>query len=232
MVEKTKLTGVGIIALTSPFRWIVAMGAIYLIASGSIGILRAWAYIGVYTAGSLVSCVLLVKKVPGLLNQRGKIQEGTNKLDKCLILIYFLFAIVVTPLIAGLDYRFGISPLPFYFLYIGIGLYFVSLVFSIWPMLHNPFFEGTVRIQKNRDQKVIESGPYSIVGHPGYLGMLIGSLPLPFVFGSLLSFIPVSVMISLVFIRTYYEDRVLQGGLEGYTRYCQRIKYRLIPLVW
>ncbi len=232
MVEKTKLTRAGIIALTSPFRWIVAMGTIYLIASGSIDILRAWAYIGVYIAGSLVSGILLVKKVPGLLNQRGKIQEGTNKFDKCLILIYFLFAIVVTPLIAGLDYRFGISPLPFYFLYIGIGLYFVSLVFSIWPMFHNPFFEGTVRIQKDRDQKVIESGPYSIVRHPGYLGMLIGSLPLPFVFGSLLSFMPVSIMISLVFIRTYYEDRVLQGGLEGYTGYCQRTKYRLIPLVW
>jgi protein-S-isoprenylcysteine O-methyltransferase Ste14 len=99
-------------------------------------------------------------------------------------------------------------------------------------MLYNPFFEGTVRIQKDRDQKVIESRPYSIVRHPGYLGMLIGSLPLPFVFGSLLSFIPVSIMISLVFIRTYYEDRVLQGGLEGYTGYCQKIKYRLIPLVW
>ncbi len=99
-------------------------------------------------------------------------------------------------------------------------------------MFHNPFFEGTVRIQKDRDQKVIESGPYSIVRHPGYLGMLIGSLPLPFVFGSLLSFMPVSIMISLVFIRTYYEDRVLQGGLEGYMGYCQRTKYRLIPLVW
>ena len=53
MVEKTKLTRAGIIALTSPFRWIVAMGTIYLIASGSIDILRAWAYIGVYIAGSL-----------------------------------------------------------------------------------------------------------------------------------------------------------------------------------
>lgn len=232
MAGKTKLTMVGINALTSPFRWIIVTGIIYFIASGSIDILRAWAYIGVYIVGSLVGGILLVKKVPELLNQRGKIQEGTNKLDKIVILTYFLFTIVVTPLMAGLDYRFGISTLPFSFLFIGIGLYFLSVIFSTWPMFHNPFFEGTVRIQKDRGHKVIESGPYSIVRHPGYLGMLIGSLPLPFAFGSLLSFAPVCIMISLVFIRTYHEDKVLQSELEGYKKYVQKVKYRLIPLVW
>lgn len=129
MVEKTKLTRVGINALTSPFRWIVVTGIVYLIASGSIDILRAWAYIGVYIGGSLVSGILLVKKVPGLLNQRGKIQEGTNKLDKGLILTYFLFAIVFTPLTAGLDYRFGISQL--FFIYWHRALFCIARFFNM-----------------------------------------------------------------------------------------------------
>lgn len=232
MTKQTKLTRTGINAFTSPFRWIIVTGIIYFIASGRIDILRAWLYIGVYIVGSLINSLLFMKKVPELLNQRGKMQDGTKKWDKIVIVTYFLFAIVVTPLIAGLDYRFDIFPLPFNLVYIGLGLYVISDVLSIWPMLHNPFFEGTVRIQKDKGHKVIETGPYSIIRHPGYLGMLLGSLPIPFAFGSVLSFIPVIIMVLLVFIRTYYEDKTLMIELEGYKEYSQKVRYRLIPLIW
>ena len=215
MSEKTKLTKTGINAIASPFRWIIVTGIIYFIASGTIEIIRVWLYIGFYIIGSLVSIILLIKKTPELLNQRGKMQEGTKKWDKIIILTYFLFAIIITPLVAGLDFRFEISSLPFYLTYIGIGLYLLSLIFSIWPMLHNPFFEGTVRIQKDKGHKVVTTGPYHIVRHPGYFGMLLGSLPVPFAFGSIYSFIPVSIMILIVFIRTFYEDKTLQNELEG-----------------
>ncbi|MEA1886564.1 MAG: isoprenylcysteine carboxylmethyltransferase family protein [Bacteroidota bacterium] len=232
MFNKIKFSRAGINALTSPFRWIIVTGIFYFIASGRIDILRAWIYIGVYIFGSLISGFILMKKAPELLNQRGKMQKGTEKKDKIVIITYFLFAIVITPVIAGLDYRFDIFSLPFNLLYLGIGLYVISAILSVWPMLHNPFFEGTVRIQKDRGHKIIESGPYSIVRHPGYLGMLIGSLPLPFAFGSVLSFVPVGIMISLVLIRTYYEDKTLRTELEGYKDYSQKVKYRLIPLLW
>lgn len=232
MNKQSILTRTGINALTSPFRWIIVTGIIYFIASGRIDILRAWLYIGVYFAGSIITSFIFIKKVPELLNQRGKMQEGTKTWDKIVIVTYFIFAIVVTPLIAGLDYRFGIFPLPFNLVYIGLGLYVISDVFSIWPMLHNPFFEGTVRIQKDKGHKVIDTGPYSIIRHPGYLGMLLGSLPIPFAFGSALSFIPVIIMVLLVFIRTYYEDKTLMIELEGYKEYSQKVRYRLIPLIW
>ena len=102
MTKQTKLTRTGINAFTSPFRWIIVTGIIYFIASGRIDILRAWLYIGVYIVGSLINSLLFMKKVPELLNQRGKMQDGTKKWDKIVIVTYFLFAIVVTPLIAGL----------------------------------------------------------------------------------------------------------------------------------
>lgn len=232
MVVKTKLTKTGINAITSPFRWIIVTGIIYFIASGRINKIRVWMYIGFYIIGSLIGNIILIKKTPELLNQRGKIQEGTKIIDKIIIFTYFIFAIVITPLVAGLDSRYKISSLPFHFIYIGIIFYLLSLFFSVWSMLHNPFFEGTVRIQKDKNHRVISTGPYKIVRHPGYFGMILGSLPIPFSFGSICSFIPVSIMILLVFIRTIYEDKTLQNELEGYKEYCLKVKFRLIPFLW
>lgn len=139
-----------------------------------------------------------------------------------MILTYFLFVIIIIPLVAGLDSRFEISTLPFHFTYIGLGFYFLSLLFSIWPMLLNSFFGETVRIQNDKDHKVVATGPYRNVRHPGYLDMLVCSLPIPFAFGSIYSFIPVSIMILLVFLKTYFEDETLQNELEGYKEYCQK----------
>ena len=232
MTMRTKLTKTGMNALTSPFQWIIVTGIVYFVASGRIDAWRAWLYIGVYLVGSFISGFLLLKKVPGLLNQRGKIQEGTKKWDMLVILMYFLLAIVVTPLIAGLDERFAISPLSFPLAYVGLGLYVLSVFLSIWPMPHNPFFEGTVRIQKESGHKVIQTGPYRLVRHPGYLGMLFGSLPIPFAFGSALSLVPAGVMVLLVLIRTYCEDRTLMTELEGYREYSRKVRYRLIPWIW
>lgn len=231
-MEKQKLNRAGIIAITAPFRWLVITAFFFFIASGRIDIIRAWIYIGCYFIGFLVSSYIFIKKVPGLANERGKIKQGTKNWDTAIVLLYFLLGIVITPVVAGFDIRFNISTLPFDFLYLGIGLYIISLVMSIWPMLYNPFFEGTVRIQIDRNQSVINTGPYKGIRHPGYVGMIIGSLPLPFALGSLLSIIPAFIMIILLVIRTYLEDKTLKKELSGYDKYCIKVKYRLIPYVW
>jgi len=230
---KQKLTKSGIIAFLAPIRWIFIIGIIFFIASGEINILRAWIYIGTYIVGGIVVGIILIKKSPKLLNDRGKMQEGTKQLDKYIILTYFLFAIVITPIVAGVDKRFSLcAVLPFFYLYIGIIIYIFTAIITVWPMLHNPFFEGTIRIQKDKNHNVINTGPYKIVRHPGYLGMFIGSFQLPFAFGSALAFIPVIIMVIIIFIRTYFEDTTLQKELNGYTDYCEEVKYRLIPFIW
>jgi protein-S-isoprenylcysteine O-methyltransferase Ste14 len=228
-----KLTKSGIKAFLAPIRRIIVTGLMFFLASGEINNLRAWIYIGTYTVGGLIIGIILFKKSPKLLNDRGKMQEGTKPFDKYIILIYFLFAIVITPIVAGIDKRLNLSvTIPFFYLYIGIILYVFSAIFFTWPMLHNPFFEGIIRIQKEKNHNVINSGPYKLVRHPGYLGMLVGSLPLPFAFGSMLAFIPVVIMVILVFVRTYYEDTTLQKELNGYADYCKEVKHRLIPFIW
>lgn len=227
-----KLSKSGLRAFLAPFNWIIVTGIVFFLSSGQISNLRVWIYIGVYFCGTLIFNFVLLKKSPELLNSRGKVQEGTKTLDKYLLFSFFLLAIILTPLIAGLDVRFDLCYIPFPYLFLAILLYILSAAFSLWPMLHNPFFEGTVRIQNDRMHKVIKSGPYKIVRHPGYVGMLIGSFPLPFAFGSALSLIPVFFMVIIVFVRTYFEDRTLQEELPGYSDYCKEVKYRLIPYIW
>lgn len=227
-----KLSKSGLRAFLAPFNWIIVTGIVFFLSSGHLNSLRAWVYIAVYFCGTLIFNFILLRKSPELLNSRGKVQEGTKTLDKYLILSYFIFAIIVTPLVAGLDVRFDLFHIHFPYLYLAILLYILSSAFSLWPMLHNPFFEGTVRIQDDRMHKVIKSGPYKIVRHPGYIGMLFGSFPLPLAFGSALSFIPVFIMVIIIFARTYYEDLTLQKELKGYSDYCKEVRYRLIPFVW
>ena len=228
-----KLTKSGIKTFLAPIIWIIIIGLVFFFASGEINNLRAWIYIGVYAVGGLIIGVILKTKAPKLLNDRGKQQEETKQFDKYILPTYFLFAIIIIPLIAGIDKRLHLSdPMPFYYLYAAIILYIVSTIFSIWAMLHNPFFEGTIRIQKDKNHNVIKTGPYKIVRHPGYLGMLSGSIALPLALGSMLALIPLIIMILLIVVRTYYEDTTLQKELNGYSEYCNEVKYRLLPFIW
>lgn len=231
-MEKQKLSKSGFFALTGPLRWILISGLIFFLSAGKADILRAWLYFSIILVGSTIGSVFLFIKSPGMLNARGSKGAGTKKWDIFILLGIFLLGILGMPLTAGFDTRFNISLLPFEFLYVGIGIYAVSAVLSTWPMLSNPHFEGTVRIQSDRDHTVIKTGPYRFIRHPGYLGMVLGAIPMPFALGSLISFIPSGLMIVLVIIRTYLEDKTLQKELPGYAEYCAEVKYRLIPFIW
>ncbi len=228
-----KITKYGIKTFFAPIVWIIITGLVFFLASGEINNLRVWIYIGVYAIGGLIIGIILLKKSPKLLHDRGKQVKGAKRFDKYILLTYFLLAIIITPLVAGIDYRFALTnALPFYYIYMGIILYIISAVFSTWSMLHNPFFEGNLRIQKDKNHYVINTGAYKIVRHPGYLGMLSASIALPLALGSILAFIPLIFMISLIILRTYYEDTILQKELIGYSKYCNQVKYRLIPFIW
>ncbi|MCC7513034.1 MAG: isoprenylcysteine carboxylmethyltransferase family protein, partial [Anaerolineae bacterium] len=94
------------------------------------------------------------------------------------------------------------------------------------------FFSGVVRIQKERGHVVVDSGPYRLVRHPGYLGSVIGDLGIPLLLGSYWALIPALLTVGAVFVRAALEDKTLQDELPGYIEYARRTRYRLIPGVW
>ncbi|MDY6865605.1 MAG: isoprenylcysteine carboxylmethyltransferase family protein [Halobacteriota archaeon] len=230
---ETGLSRSGIKALISQFRWLGIQAVLLFASAGHIDIPRAWIYF-IYVFGAVIfSTIIFVKYLPELANQRGEIQEGAKSWDKKLILLYFFVTIIVIPVVVGLDVgRFGWSTLDSSYILVGICLYTVSYILIQWAMFSNTHFEGLVRIQKDRGHKVVSTGPYKYVRHPGYIGMILLVLSLPLVIGSIYGLIPAGIAIFLLIIRTSLEDKTLQLELDGYSEYAKKVKYRLLPGVW
>jgi len=135
--------------------------------------------------------------------------------------------------VCGLDERFGWSlVVPAAWQWVALGVAVLGMAFSTWAMLENKFFSAAVRIQKDRHQTVVSTGPYRFVRHPGYAGGLVTYLATPFVLDAMWGLIPVVLVITGMFIRTWLEDRTLQEELEGYKDYTQRVRHRLVPGIW
>lgn len=105
-----------------------------------------------------------------------------------------------------------------------------ALVFR--SMRENRFFSAVVRIQTERGHRVIDSGPYGVVRHPGYLGMIVGVPLSALAIGSGIGFVVALAYSALILRRVAFEDGYLQTNLSGYTAYTQRVRYRLIPGAW
>ena len=107
-----------------------------------------------------------------------------------------------------------------------------DLYFELKAMLENTFLESTARLQPERNQTVIQTGPYSAVRHPTYSAVLMWCVAVVCIFPSaevlVLSFATATVII----IRTKLEDEMLKKGLFGYEEYSKKVKYRLIPYIW
>lgn len=170
---------------------------------------------------------------PELLKERSKPGEGTKPWDKTILGLSFL-ATIGMYIIAGLDSgRWHWSPeFPLILTLTGIILTATGQLLFLIAQKQNRFFSSTVRIQSDRGHTVCDTGLYSFVRHPAYLGSLIQSLGFPLIFGSLWSILPVCLSIILLITRTSLEDKTLLSELTGYPEYSLKTRYRIIPFVW
>jgi protein-S-isoprenylcysteine O-methyltransferase Ste14 len=99
-------------------------------------------------------------------------------------------------------------------------------------MVHNPHFERAVRIQQERQHRVVRAGPYRYVRHPGYLGSVLFYVAFPLISGSALALCGGALGIVGMLVRTGLEDRTLRQELVGYAAYAEEVRYRLVPYVW
>jgi protein-S-isoprenylcysteine O-methyltransferase Ste14 len=183
----------------------------------------------------VLSRALILLKNPDMARERAEAgQKGDVKAwDKTLVPLIAIYGPLVSWIIAGLDERFSWTPdLPDTIQIFALCVMFLGLMVSTWAMVVNRFFSSHVRIQSDRGQTVVSTGPYRVVRHPGYAGGLFAWMATPIFFSSYWVVIPAVMVIILTIIRTALEDRTLQEELPGYREYAERVRYRLMPGIW
>ncbi len=207
---------------------------IFFVSAGYVIGPRPWMLFGALFVHYTISTAVQYQLNPRLLVQRLKTKrEGSKLWDEILMRVSNLTVLIAVPTGAGLDIgRFQWSSLGVQFAVLGFVFLTLSTILLNWAMVVNPYFEPTVRIQKERGHKAISSGPYKIVRHPGYLAGILLTLSMPLILGSAFTFVPVGIYAVLFMIRTSLEDRTLHEELDGYAEYAQQVKYKLFPGIW
>ena len=114
----------------------------------------------------------------------------------------------------------------------GYVLVAAGITLSAWAQAVNRFFEPGVRIQRERGQHVITSGPYKFVRHPGYVSAIMIFVGVPLSLASWWALIPAALATAILILRTSWEDALLRAELDGYADYARRTRFRLMPGIW
>jgi protein-S-isoprenylcysteine O-methyltransferase Ste14 len=179
--------------------------------------------------------MLISKFNPALIMGRAQSisKQDIKAWDKVLMPAALVMQYVVLLAVIGLDVgRFQWSSLGIIYGIVGFIMLVVGTLFGVWAAISNPYYEAVVRIQSDRDHKVVTTGPYRIVRHPGYVGAILAVVSTPLIIGSIFGLIPAGIVVILLFIRTALEDRTLHNELDRYSDYACNVRYRLMPWVW
>jgi protein-S-isoprenylcysteine O-methyltransferase Ste14 len=179
----------------------------------------------------IINSLFLLPRNPELIAERAQFKSA-RPWDEA-IMLFITPLPFIAMILAGLDVRFGWTegfPLSAQFL----GLMFTILGYGLvsWAMVSNKYFSSTVRIQTERDHRVVSGGPYRYLRHPGYLGMIMASLAMPILLGSFWALIPMLLLGAGYVARSALEDRTLKAELNGYEAYAKQTRYRLVPWLW
>jgi protein-S-isoprenylcysteine O-methyltransferase Ste14 len=228
------MSSLAVKALLSVLLLAVVMGLIIFTTAGhwTIGdYWQAWVYLIVFTVISLFTTIYLIRNDPELLKRRMRGGPTAEKrASQRVIMLFTSLAFISLLVVPALDRRLGWSTVPFYVVIAGdtlvaIGFYFIFLVYR-----ENTYTSATIEVAAN--QKVIESGPYSLVRHPMYASALLYLLGTPLALGSYWGLLPFAAVIPLLIWRLIDEEKMLSRELEGYRQYRERVRYRLVPGVW
>lgn len=214
--------------------FVVVIGHLPLLISGRWSWWEAWVFAGLYLGSFLVSRLLVARRHPDLLAERARFSdhEDAEPWDRLLAPLVALGGGLV-PLLAGMQVRYGTpSGFALWVELIALALTLAGYWLGTWALLENRFFSGVVRIQAERGHRVVSTGPYSWVRHPGYAGGLLVYLTTPFLLDAWWALVPAVLLSVALVVRTGLEDRTLQGRLEGYGDYARRVRYRLLPGLW
>ncbi len=219
-------TAFGVSSITA-----VLVGLLFLPA-GRLDWIEAWALIAAYGIFLLLYGVWGLTHDPAQIQERRKPGANVKVWDKAILALYSGLLVVLFPVCALDAGRFRWSLMPAAGEAAGWILLACAGGIIFWVMTTNTFASSAARIQSDRSQTVVASGPYRYVRHPMYLGIILLFTGIPLALGSLWGLIPSGMIVFLFCLRTGLEDRMLFQELPGYTEYAARVRSRLLPGIW
>lgn len=207
---------------------ILLVGLLIFLPAGTLNYFNGWLLCGILFIPMFIAGTVMMIKSPELLKRRLSAKEkiGEQKVVILLSLLMFVCGFVL----AGLDFRFGWIKLPNFVSIIGCILFIISYLLYAEVLRENVYLSRTIEVSEN--QKVIDTGLYSIVRHPMYMATVILFLSMPLVLGSIISFIVFLIYPFIIIKRLKNEEKFLEKELKGYKEYKEKVKYRLIPFIW
>lgn len=212
----------------------MVFGLALFLAAGTIVWPSGWAFLVLFFGFTIALTRWLLRHNPGLLTERmtgiGKAnQPAWDRVFFAAMQVFFLAWLVLMPLDAV---RFRWSQMPGWLQVVGAVLLLCSFYLFFLTFRENPYLSPAVRVQTERGQTVISTGPYRYVRHPMYGTTIVFIVGTTLLLGSWYGLFLGLVLVVGIAFRAVQEERVLRAELPGYDVYMARVKYRLIPYVW
>jgi protein-S-isoprenylcysteine O-methyltransferase Ste14 len=210
---------------------LLIMAVLLFGAAGTVDWAAAWRYLALFVVVIAIAIAYLWRVDPELFAVRRRPQAGSKSWDFAYVAVTVAAFALILP-VAGLDFRFDWLQAPAPLVWLGYLLFIAGFWITSWAQGVNRHFELTVRIQTDRGHKVIDTGPYAVIRHPGYAGGLALGLGTSLALGSPAAVIPVLICCITLALRTLAEESTLEAELPGYAEYMQRVRFRWIPGLW
>lgn len=211
-----------------------AVGLLLFLPAGTLDWPQAWSFLVLFTVCSLATGFWLQRVDPALLAARMESPfAAEQKLRDRAVMVAILAGFAVWLAFMGLDARrFGWSHTPVWAQVLGAAAIVAAFYGWTGVLRANRFAATTIRVQRERNQTVISSGPYAVVRHPMYAYAVLLMIGTPLLLGSLWSLLGLAVLVPLLIARTLGEEAMLMDGLPGYRAYASKVRFRLFPGVW
>jgi protein-S-isoprenylcysteine O-methyltransferase Ste14 len=204
------------------------------VAAGNLGWIQGRAFLAIFLLGSIGLSVWLVRRDPALLAARlGPLnQQGQPPWDKVFLITFILIWFGWLALMALDAQSWHTSDMPPWLNLVGGTRVIVGFLGTMRVFRENSFAAPVVRVQSERAQHVIDTGPYALVRHPMYAAAMLYLFGLPLLLGSWCGLLVLPLFIVGPAPRAVLEERLLKRDLPGYANYMTRVRYRLIPGIW
>ena len=201
--------------------------------AGTIRWLSGWVFLLLFFGFYASVTLWLYRHNPGLMQERLHLASSDQQgWDKLLFPLMLIFPFLWLAFISMDAVRFHWSVMPGWLQLVGVIILLSSFYLLFLTFRENSFLSPVVRIQKERGQTVVSTGPYHLVRHPMYMAILIFITGTALLLGSWYGLLLGLIYIVVIARRALLEERTLRDKLPGYAAYMQSVRYRLIPHIW